>query len=944
MATITSNGTGGGLWSATSTWAGGVVPGDGDLAVVAVGDTVTGDQDVTLGSNSVGLGNALTVFGIVNGFAGYTLTLKGTDVSGNKALSMQPGGLFSPADGATVEVDLTSDGQTGFSNNGDIVLGSCTVQAKAAYDISAVGRTITNGVMSTIKRIYATGAKLCCFPLGETTLNGASVKAVSPIANAAGTGIGSFGDTSFSVVSCSQPSLGMTNPVASLDLCVSEGDYYVDHGNGMLWYIDTQDQARVTCEYTANAARWRGFRIWSGSSGDSKFVAVGTTFRRIGFGWSDDSDESNGFGIYLANKVNGNINANKEGRISGCLFEYCQKPIQVYYSTNTATHPLDLTDNTYRHIPRKTGLFPGVVVPGYSEYIDFSGSAFDCVANFLGGVRTTNHVTCNNLTGRFPVASIIRSGMVGCVCSNCVLEGYGGLSDSGGLSAGGSSTAPNTYTDNEIYYNHRAGRVGPNMVITGNLFVQCLHHGFVGPLGDGYRENITVENNRVVDSDGRDMDGGWTLGYNYKQWLHNVRIANNTFSDGQRGISFNDGEGTIVLGTKMSILNNIVTGSDEGINRPDSTTSNATKMQLEWMDYNDVFDNGATSNVAQATFAMSSAHYGSDEGNCIGVALFNPSDAPNASGRDLVMVIGSASLTLAWGGGPPVQLVDDTGTVTTGGNSSLSDSSRSWSANEHICKYVRITSGAAAGQVYMIYANTATGLILISNDGDRVDISIGDAYEIVNSEVILTDSGANTVHAGLHLPDVPTTPGTYTDSGITIEDNSLSDDPQFVSAGSPDYNYAPTNAALAGAGYDGSDIGALAVTSAEVIIDLPIVVGLVSSVSVDLEKVVEMEISASAEVGAEVVLEKVVELPVEALLDISEDLLFEKVIETSVDMLADLGVDVGLEKAVELPVSASLVATVEINLQTADEVNINRRVVLPATAYRHIIINAKIGD
>jgi len=48
MADITSNGTGGGDWSAGGTWVGGSAPGAGDTATIAVGDTVT--YDINTGS------------------------------------------------------------------------------------------------------------------------------------------------------------------------------------------------------------------------------------------------------------------------------------------------------------------------------------------------------------------------------------------------------------------------------------------------------------------------------------------------------------------------------------------------------------------------------------------------------------------------------------------------------------------------------------------------------------------------------------------------------------------------------------------------------------------------------------------------------------------------------------------------------------------------------
>ena len=40
MAARTSNGTGGGLWPVVGTWAGGVVPEDGDSVTIAGGNTI----------------------------------------------------------------------------------------------------------------------------------------------------------------------------------------------------------------------------------------------------------------------------------------------------------------------------------------------------------------------------------------------------------------------------------------------------------------------------------------------------------------------------------------------------------------------------------------------------------------------------------------------------------------------------------------------------------------------------------------------------------------------------------------------------------------------------------------------------------------------------------------------------------------------------------------
>ena len=93
MAAISSNGTGGGNWSAAASWAGGVVPAEGDNATIVAGDTITIDQNITVGNDTATA--AITVNGILdvpyNITADYTLTLKGD-------LIINSGGEFNIAD------------------------------------------------------------------------------------------------------------------------------------------------------------------------------------------------------------------------------------------------------------------------------------------------------------------------------------------------------------------------------------------------------------------------------------------------------------------------------------------------------------------------------------------------------------------------------------------------------------------------------------------------------------------------------------------------------------------------------------------------------------------------------------------------------------------------------------------------------------------------------
>lgn len=83
MATITSTATGN--WSAGGTWVGGVAPGNGDLAIIASGHTITVDANTIVGDSpaSGGATRAITFAGVTSKLivaAGIQLTLRGNAV------------------------------------------------------------------------------------------------------------------------------------------------------------------------------------------------------------------------------------------------------------------------------------------------------------------------------------------------------------------------------------------------------------------------------------------------------------------------------------------------------------------------------------------------------------------------------------------------------------------------------------------------------------------------------------------------------------------------------------------------------------------------------------------------------------------------------------------------------------------------------------------------
>lgn len=156
MTAITSNGTGGGNWSAGASWTGAAVPIEGDTVIIQNGDTITIDQNITIGADSataaidVASGGKIEVLHTVA--ANYTLTCKG-DLKTSVGGDIEFGTVANPIPANrtfTVKLNYSAalaEGKYGFINNGNIILqgASKTPHTLLTSDLSATGTVWTVG-------------------------------------------------------------------------------------------------------------------------------------------------------------------------------------------------------------------------------------------------------------------------------------------------------------------------------------------------------------------------------------------------------------------------------------------------------------------------------------------------------------------------------------------------------------------------------------------------------------------------------------------------------------------------------------------------------------------------------------------------------------------------------------------------------------------------------
>lgn len=793
---ILSNATGGGNWSSTSTWAGGVVPQDGDTAQVVAGDTVTVDTSTTVGRTTgtnhgvLVKGTSAVSFGTVTVPSGITLTLRGVSTTVGAGKTERYSKFVLQA-GSTLSVDCTSDYQTVFINDGQFeAIG--TSGSRIRLTVPSARRSWNTSVSGEVKSTasqytYDTRAKIGVFLLNNCW-----------IANAAGTGIGSFGDSSLSLTSPTPVSAFATER-ASIAACTANGHYYVDYDSGMVYfYLDPYSgTAGFTAAYKRlDTSGWRGWGIDSTPSTNTDYHTLKLQYCDFEYMGSTAASDTPALNVMFHRSAASA--SNRLFELKNSTVKYCYKFCHLHDVDGTLADPILITGNTF-------GQCKGHNTYGYTfytfrddiTYVTWDSNTVNSVDKFIQcgppfsgtAANTGVKITNNTFTCSYILSTVFETSVSypnGEFSGNtCVGQGYA-IDSRCVQNFNGTSGNPATIRDNTFTHHQRLSNVGRYQRIYNNYHYMAPHHGYIA--SNYYGTNVYWYNNIFVD-----CKYGVELGYNTSTHLHDYRIYNNTMlrtpicslGDNQDATSY-------TLISEAVIANNLCYGAEYAERRKLDASTDLCKAGLKEHDYN--LCDGETTAVFERisnwdTFMMSSAKYNTNGSrNVLGVVLWDASYASaQATGRNLVLTVTTldSNVTLSWGGGTAKQLVLDTGTCTSySANSSenfatVTASGESWSTTANNaacprCRWLKFTSGAAIGEIRAIVNNTATTLTVAPKF--TATPTNTDTFVIYESEVQLFDSGGTeSVRAGIYLPSLPTT--SKTDSTITIDRNSVFTDP-----------------------------------------------------------------------------------------------------------------------------------------------------------------------
>jgi len=878
MAAITAV-AGGGNASAGATWVGGVAPVTGDTIVVPANNPPTivdwdaGVASVTLGSKSAGVGHAFTIngsssssYGRLRVSAGSTLRVAGFDRSSNLAGRINQYGRFEPQPGSTISVDLASDGGSFIDNRGyitsDYLSGSRITWTVPSGNYN--WNTSVAGEVRSVNGYYNLVGPVCAVRLNNPW-----------IGNAAGTGLGSFGDSSLSL-SATSPSGAFTTEVATIDDITATGHYAVDYKMGVVFGRTTGASGGFTASYK-RLESVLGYTIQSTQNA----TANQCVFRGNDFYYGGQVVNADDYLLHIQNKRSVTVAVERLAEVVACGFYYCRRAIGLKASQGASGDRLKFEDNTFDSCSGDSSY--GEILMAYRQansWVSWQRNRMRCrtwalMNSMYGGTFDQANWLIKDNT--IHAAGFVFGVEILGPWSNSTFEGNvhlgtGAAFDARSIAAvGGTSGNAAVVTANAILRAHRAVNYAPYLTLSDNWISANYHHGVNSPptIDDIWMPGVSITGNvmRQAGSDGAHIE----LGYNHHAFTDGAVVKNNTLdvNTGQGGISLGDlGDnfGTHST-TDVQIQSNLITSATTGLRRPTDTTAVRCVPGVALMDRNAF--NGNTSNYTninrQARFTRSGVDYGTDATRLVaGVTLWNPSYSTTQAGRSLVLTYTSATnITLGWGGGTAVQLVFGSGTATAGANSvyfgvtgakdgTLTNSGASWSTllNNTNCpagKWVKITGGTGVGQVRRISKNTATVLTVVPAWTTVPDAT--STYSIIHGEAQVYDSGAtDSVWASVDARSLPTSTQTDTSIVVTIT-TDITSAPSFANSSydlatwdaakggsGKEYagflrlwtdptlcsdfvakarnGYAPANTAYDGAAHDGGDIGAISVAVA----------------------------------------------------------------------------------------------------------------------------------
>jgi hypothetical protein len=753
-----------GNWSSTSTWGGSGPPGNGDTATIASGTTVTVDTAVTVGSNASGIGAAVTIAGASSSSygvlqmtnSGASLTLQGYDTTTNTLMTVNRYGQYNQSAG-TLYGSVASDYGSIVLNKGQIAFTGGTVSTPAA--------NVSWATQITAESITATNYKPFSIPSTSYYIYGVAL--LNPwIAGSAGTGLGSYGDSSLSF-SVSAPSGQLATEVSSLNAVTSTGTYFVDYERGIVYCYTTSATMTGTATYKclSNTKSW-GISTTQATTYNS-ITASGTTFNYMGR-YSSAAEQ---FALMVSG-CTGAGTPSQQFSFTGNTVRWCGQFLDIKNCTGTSGNPLNVTGNTFYH-SRCAGTDSqptyGATIATYhstNAYLNLSSntlflrSAFytpSCYAAVQG--QNTGFVCSSNtgsaqtlIFGQHPGSCAFPGGLI----QNNVLTGLGELLDGRfivnfGGTAGNIATVSGNVFSNMCRFVH----MSTNLTVTGNSVYYCFHHMLTGePNDDVYDANITITDNLIFGPATTTIyqSPGIELGYNHRVFYDNVIIANNTCVGNPQGVfGFGDCQDNAgnTLAVNVSVLNNLhyynyAGGTTYGMRRATDTTAELTKIHVLQCDYGCYYGaNGATSSTyygnttATGAFTRGGTNYNvqtSGTRNLPGLALYGPSAAFPTSNIAVAYTDttpgSTETLNLSTNNGSTygtaVSIIHTTGTLTTYGASPqvqagsftpialvMTDSSQSWSTtlNASTCprsRWLKMTSGWLSGSVRAVTNNAAT--------------------------------------------------------------------------------------------------------------------------------------------------------------------------------------------------------------------------------------------